>query len=213
MRTVVGVFPSRPEAEHVVRDLYAVGVPSDEVTLADSTRAEGHEWSQRNLAACGGLSAGWFMAWMIPIVARRTFPGAAAFGALVGGIAGLAAGFVALLAWPVHPILYGNAPLTVIAAAAVGMTFGAILAGVYSMGVTHEEIPLREEAVREHGVVVAAHVDTPRAASALQVMTDHGARNLRVDADAWKASGWHGTVLPDEPYPSDSTVRKHQPHG
>jgi hypothetical protein len=40
-------------------------------------------------------------------------------------------------------------------------------------------------------------------------MEEHGARALRTDTDAWKASGWSGTVVPDEPYPSDSTVRKH----
>jgi len=210
MTTVVGVFHSKADAEHVVKHLYAAGVPSDEVTVAEAKRAEGHEWSQRNLAACGGLSAGWFMAWMIPLVAKRTFAAAAGFGAMIGGAAGLLGGLVALMASPEHPIFFGSAALTVIAAVAIGSAFGAVLAGIYNMGVSHEEIPLQEEAARAHGVVVAAHVDVPRARQALELMREHGARELREDADAWKASGW-SALVPDEPYPSDSAIRKHVP--
>jgi uncharacterized membrane protein len=98
---------------------------------------------------------------------------------------------------------------TVFAGVAVGAIFGALTAGMYNMGVTHEEIPLRAEAEREHGVVVAAHVDVATAPAAYKVMEEHGARALRADLDAWKASGWTGTAVPDEPYPSDSTIRRH----
>lgn len=211
MRTVVGVFPSRADADHVVHHLHNVGVPSDDITVADADKADHREWSERNLAACGGLSAGWFMAWLIPLVANRSFPAAAAFGAAVGGTAGLIAGSFSLTVRPGNPILFGSALLTVIAAVAIGMIFGTLIAGVYNMGVSHEEIALQEEASREHGVVVAAHVDEHREAEAVKLMTEHGASNLRDDIDAWKASGWAGTYIPDEPYPSCSTIRKHEP--
>ena len=204
MRTVVGVFPSRADAEHVVEHLIHTGVPSDDVIVADAITANGHEWSERNLAACGGLSAGWFMAWMIPLVAKRTFPAATAFGASIGGTAGFIAGLIA-----VGIGSQVNALITLLAVVALGAIFGGLIAGMYSLGVSHEEIPLQAEAVREHGVVVAAHVDTPTAAAVYKVMQEHGARALRADLDAWKASGWSGTYVPDEPYPSDSTFRRH----
>lgn len=209
MRTVVGVFPSRAEADDVVRELYKVGVPSDDVTVADSVSAQGHEWSDRNLAACGGLSFGWLISWLIPIVAKRGFSGAASFGAALGAGAGLLVGWTAVSVAGGNPLVGGSIALTVLAAAAIGLAFGAIIAGMYNMGVSHEEVPLQDEALRENGIVVAAHVDVPRAAHAFRVMTDHGGRSLRADIDAWKASGWSGTYIPDEPYPSDSTVRRH----
>lgn len=208
MRTVVGVFPSRAEAEHVVKHLVEVGVPSDDITVADSVKADHREWSERNLAACGGLSAGWFMAWTIPLVAKRNVPGAAAFGGAIGAAAGVVAGFLALAARGGNP-MYGSSLLTVLAPVAIGAFFGALIAGMYNKGVTHEEVPLQEEAVRENGVVVAAHVDAPRATHAFDIMSEHGARALREDIDAWKASGWTGTFVPDTPYPSDSTVCRH----
>jgi hypothetical protein len=204
MRTVVGVFPNRADADHVVDHLIHVGVPPDDVTVADAIAANGHEWSERNLAACGGLSMGWFMAWMIPMLTKRTFPGATAFGAATGAVGGAIAGLFAIgIGSP------ASAALTMFLGIATGVGFGALIAGIYNMGVTHEEIPLQAEAAREHGVVVAAHVDLPRADATYTLMQEHGARALRADADAWKASGWSGTAVPDEPYPSDSTVRRH----
>lgn len=210
MRTLVGVFPSRADAEHVVGHLYAAGIPSDDISVADGVKAEGHEWSQRNLAACGGLSFGWFMAWLIPIVAKRGFGAATAFGAEVGGAAGLICGLVALAVRGGNPIVFGSELLTLLAAVAVGVAFGGLIAGMYNMGVSHEEVALQDEAVREHGVVVSAHVDAARTAEAIKVMTEHGARNLRADTDVWKATGWNGPHIADEPYPSDSSIRKHE---
>lgn len=204
MRTVVGVFSDRAETDHVVRHLIEVGVPSDDVTVADAVWAEGHEWSDRNLAACGGLSMGWFMAWMIPLLTKRNFRGATAFGAGIGGVIGFIAALFAL--WIGSP---AGATVTMLAGVATGVVFGGLIAGMYSLGVTHEEIPLQAEAAREHGVVVAAHVDKPTAEVTYRVMEEHGARALRTDVDAWKASGWGGTIVPDEPYPSDSTIRRH----
>jgi len=194
----------------VARDLNAVGIPADEVSIADGEAAEGHEWSQRNLAAVGGLSAGWFIAGLIPLVAKTSFSGAVTLGASIGGAAGFLAGMVALAIRGGNPIIAGSGMATAFAAVAIGAAFGALIAGMYNMGVSHEEIPLVKEAVREHGVVVAAHVDAPRAPDAFRVMTEHGARNLRADADAWTASGWTGPHIQDEPYPSDSTIRKHE---
>ncbi len=204
MRTVVGVFSNEEEAKHVIDHLIEAGVPSDDVAVADAVKAEGHEYSERNLAACGGMAPGWFMAWLVPLVAKRTFPAAVAFGAAVGGATGFLAGLVALRAG--SP---ASALVTLLAGAAVGAIFGAVIAGTYNMGVTHEEIALKDEAAREQGVVVAAHVDKVTADTAYRVMDEHGARALRVEADVWKATGWSGTVVPDEPYPSDSTIRKH----
>jgi hypothetical protein len=204
MRTVVGVFSNEDEAKHVVDHLIEAGVPSDDVAVADALRAEGHEYSERNLAACGGMAPGWFMAWLVPLVAKRTFPAAVAFGAATGGATGFLAGLIALRAGSPASVL-----VTLLAGVAVGAIFGAVIAGTYNMGVTHEEIALKDEAAREQGVVVAAHVDKVTADAAYQLMQEHGARALRADIDVWKATGWTGTVVPDEPYPSDSTIRKH----
>lgn len=211
MRTVVGVFPSREEADRVSHDLKAIGIPSDDVSIADGTGGDRREWSQRNIAACTGASYGWFVAGLIPLVAERSRLAATGIGAAVGGAVGVAAGFIALAIRGGAPLVAGSQAATVFAALAIGAAFGAAIAELYSMGVSHEDIPLDNEAVREHGIVVAAHVDPPRAPEVLRVMNEHDARKLRDDADAWSASGWKGEHITEEPYPSDSTFRSHQP--
>lgn len=205
MRTVVGVFPSRTEAEQVSRDLNAIGISVDEVTVADSTSAEDHEWSRRNLAAVGGSSFGWFIAGLIPMVAKRGRAAATGLGAAFGAGAGLVAGAIAMA------IRGGDPAIIVGSTVVVGAFAGGMIARVYNMGVSHEGIPLTDEANREHGVVVAAHVDESHGPDAVRVMNDHGARNTRLEDDAWLASGWTGAHPVEKPYPSDSSVRSHVP--
>jgi hypothetical protein len=211
MRTVVGVFPSREEAEHLAHDLKELGIPEDEVIIADSAGADNHEWSSRNLAACGGMAFGWFIAGLIPVMAERSRVAATLIGASVGSIAGLIGGLAVLVMRGGIP-LFGGSPITMaLSVLATGALGGGLIAAVYSMGVSHEGKPLVVEAAREHGVVVAAHVDVPREPEILRVMNEHGARNSRAGADAWRASGWTGTHATEEPYPSDSSFISHRP--
>jgi hypothetical protein len=211
MTTVVGVFPSQEEADRVARDLHSLGIPADDVSIADGTGKDRREWSQRNISACTGASYGWFIAGLIPLIAERSRAAATGIGAAIGGLAGIVAGLVALAIRGGVPIDAGGPVATVFATLAIGAAFGGVIAAIYSAGVSHEDIPLDNEAVREHGIVVAAHVDPPRAPKALSVMNVHGARNLRFGADAWSASGWTAAHVKEEPYPSDSSVRSHQP--
>lgn len=211
MRTVVGVFPSMTEANLVAHDLNAIGIPADEVSIADGASASSHEWSQRNVAAMGGAAFGWFLAALIPVVAERGRSAATGFGASVGAVAGLVAGMAALAVRAGEPIIAGSAIVTVLVALAIGATAGGLIAGMYSLGVSHEGIPLSDEAVREHGVVVAAHVFEAREPDALRIMKEHGARKARGGNDAWSASGWTGAHGIEKPYPSDSSVRSHEP--
>jgi hypothetical protein len=210
MRTVVGVFPSRAEAEQVARDLQSLGISPDDLSIADGAGAENHEWSSRNIAAAGGLAFGWFAAGLIPAVAEQSPAGATGFGAAVGCIGGLVAGLVALIIRHGAPFVADSAIVTALTTMVIGAVGGGLIAGMYRMGVSHEGTPLFAEALREHGVVVAAHVDIPREQDALRVMNEHGARNVRADADAWLASGWDGGCPIEMPYPSDSSVRSHQ---
>ena len=93
------------------------------------------------------------------------------------------------------------------------MIFFAVFAGfaaeTYSSGFPWQGEALCEEAVREHGVVVAVHVDQAREPDAVRIMNEHGARNEHADADVWLASGWKGQPIDDEPYPSDSSLVSH----
>ncbi len=210
MRTVVAVFPSREEAEHVAKHLKAIGIPTDDVSIASADRhdrTEG-EWSRRNIAASAASGWGWFLAGLIPLIAERTKTAASLVGAALGGGAGLIIGLIAAVARGL-PITGGTSIGTTLLAMIFLAVFAGFAAETYASGVSHESEALYEEAVREHGVVLAVHVEQAKEPEAARLMNEHGARLEHAGADAWLASGWKGRYSNDEPYPSDSTFVSH----
>jgi hypothetical protein len=212
VRTVAGVFPSEMEAEKAAGGLRALGIAPDEVIVADG---EGHSGkslmsAQRNMAAAAASGAGWFLAGMIPVViSQRSAAAGGAVGALVGAIFGAIGGLIVHAA-PASLFAAINVFAVVPGAALIGAIAGGLVAWVYSLGVSREGVALRAEAVREHGVVVAAHVTESAEQAAIGVMTEHGAARLRADADAWLASGWTAPHPHEHEYPSDSSIRCHE---
>jgi hypothetical protein len=75
------------------------------------------------------------------------------------------------------------------------------------MGISHEEAPLYEEAVRRGAVMVAARIDDRLEEEAVAALKRHGARDLRDEADTWSRSGWSGPAHDPHPYVSDSSKR------
>jgi hypothetical protein len=211
MRTVVGVFATRQEADAVLRDLNAIGIPPDEVSIAEGPGGKDHEkeWSRRNISAAAASTFGWMFAGLIPHVAESSLSGATALGAGVGAAGGILAGvaFAALqlrtVGGPDHTFMAALTGLCI-----AGMC-GGFAAAFYNMGVSHERLALEREAEVDHGVVVAAHVIETREPDAVRVMNEHHARKTGAGADAWMASGWTGAHPIEEPYPSDSEYRAH----
>ena len=218
MRTVVAVLPSIAEAEQVAHDLRAIGIPNEEVSIAGGAEEKDRQkcakegaWSRRNIAAAAASGFGWFIAGLIPLIAERTRAGASLVGAALGGSAGLIMGLLAFTLRGGASLPVASAIATILIPPVVGAVGAAFIARLYNTGVSHESDALCAEAIREHGVVVAAHVDESREPEAVQVLNAHGARNAHAAADAWLASGWIGKHTRDEPYPSDSSFRSHEP--
>ncbi|HWE51577.1 MAG TPA: hypothetical protein VG273_17425 [Bryobacteraceae bacterium] len=211
MRTVVGVFASREEANGVLRDLNAIGIPPDEVAIAEGSESKDHEkeWSRRNLSAAAASAFGWMFAGFIPEVAERDLPGATAFGATIGAVGGALSG-LAFNAIRVNSVGATSEPIV---SALVGLVIagglGGLAAAYYNMGVSHERVALEHKAEVDHGVIVAAHVIDEREPDAVKVMNAHHATKTRADADPWLASGWTGAHPTETPYPSDSEYKEH----
>jgi hypothetical protein len=211
MRTVVGVFASREEANAVLRDFNAIGIPPDDVAIAEAGQFSDHEkeWSSRNLSAAAASAWGWMFAGLIPEIAERDLPGATAFGAAIGAIGGAISGLAFNLI-RVNSVGATSVPLTsALVGLLIGGTFGGLASAYYNMGVSHERLALEHEAEVDRGVIVSAHVIDEREPEAFKVMNAHHARKTRADADSWLASGWTGAHPVETPYPSDSEYKAH----
>ena len=95
--------------------------------------------------------------------------------------------------------------LTVLTGLGVGAAAGGLLGAFQNMGISHDEAHLYEEAVRRGRIFVAAQVNDPMEAEVARVMEEHGARDIHHEASEWRATGW------THPYPSDSSIRAHEP--
>jgi hypothetical protein len=190
MRTVVAVLPSIGDAQHVAHHLEELGVSPKDVSIVAGPDADAHELKLVERA-------------------RRTNGAAAATGAVRGAIVGLVIGFAMLSVPGVGPFLNGDFTATLAAAVAIVMIAGTLIGLCWNMGLSHEEAPLYEEALREKGTVVAAHIAPEREASAVAMLQAHSARAVHAAEDAWAASGCCGGCHNEHTYPCDSTVTAH----
>jgi len=187
VRTVAGVFATISEAEKVARDLEHLGIPNDSISIIAGNDARRHDEYLEKVKN-----------------ATITNAAAAASGASFGGGMGIVATLVALSIPGVGPILALGPLLTIAAGLSVGAAAGGLIGVFRNMGIDHEDAPLYEEAVRRGAVIVAAQVGEPLDQEALRVMNRYGARDLRDEADTWRAAGWS----PDpHPYADDDSIR------
>jgi hypothetical protein len=153
-RMVIGVFDRREEAEATVRDLERLGYPSEDVSLVmqqpGSPAEIGTSATEANKGMATGLTAG----------------------AIIGGIAGLAA-----LAIPGVGAILAAGPLAAALGAMTGASLGGLVGAFSGLGVPKEEAIAFDEAVRAGGVVVAVKTsDRDAEGRARDIMEQHGVR-------------------------------------
>ncbi|HVW86453.1 MAG TPA: hypothetical protein VHB50_17325 [Bryobacteraceae bacterium] len=185
---MAAVLSSMSEAEHVARHLENLGIPREDINIIAGNEANRHD------------------EYMKEVKRESTTTGAAAAsGASFGGGVGILAGLAALAIPGVGPIIAGGAMATVFTGMGIGAAAGGLVGVFKNMGISHDEAGLYEEAVRRGHIFVSAHVTDPMETEVRRIMEEHGARDVRADAEQWRASGW------THPNPSDSSIRAHEP--
>ncbi len=186
MRTVAGVLPGVAEAWFVVHKIESLGIPRNEINVVpeamDKQEIRKVERSKRSdaAAACVGAVRG------------------AGFGLLLGGLVLVLPG--------VRAFVFGSAILTLCATALVGAVITSVMVMMENMGQSHEEAALHDEAVREGGVVVAAHVSEETEPEVLTTLWNNGARHVQAVADVSRF-GLASEYRYEHPYPCDSAVK------
>lgn len=131
----------------------------------------------------------------------------AASDASLGGGVGIVAMLVAFAIPGVGPIVALGPLLTVLGAMGIGAAAGGLIGALHNMGISHEEAPLYEEAVRRGAIMLAARIDDQLEEDAVAALKRHGAREVRDEADTWGHSGWSGPAHDPHPYVSDSAKK------
>jgi len=188
MKTVAAVFPSLESAQRATRHLENLGIPPEDISVVaggdDSLReAYMHEAKLEE----GGTGR------------------AAAIGASVGGGVAVAASLIALAIPGVGPVIAGGALAAILTTTGIGAAGGGLIGAFINLGISHDDAHLYEEALRRGAVCVAVHVDDPMEETVALVLVHHGASGINDQAEIWRKDGW------THPYPSDSSIRWHEP--
>lgn len=153
-RTVVGVFDDRGHAQAAASDLKSAGFRSDDISVVMRQQGAVPERGAGETKAEEGTVVG------------------ASVGAVLGGIAGLAA-----LAIPgIGPILAAG-PIAAALGALTGGALGGLIGSFSGLGIPTEHAKRYDAAVRDGGVVIAVRAENNSAAErASHILAQHGVR-------------------------------------
>jgi uncharacterized membrane protein len=190
MKTVAALFPSLNEAGRAYEKLGQIGIPRESISLIagnDNKRHDEYLKAARKASTSTAEAA----------VSNASF----------GGGVGIVAMLIALSIPGVGPIVALGPLLTVLAGLGIGAATGGLIGALHNMGISHEEAPLYEEAVRRGAVIVVAKVDEQFEDEAVDAMKQNGGRDIRDESDTWGHGGWSGPAHDPHPYVSDSSKR------
>lgn len=189
MTNIVAVFPTLAMAERALMDVHAQGIPKEAIHLIAGNDKKQHDryLERAKEQAEGTGSAAWS-------------------GASFGGGVGIVASLIALAIPGVGPIIAAGPMATVLTGLGIGAAGGGVLGVFKNMGMSHEEAPLYEEAVRRGSILAIVQVDEQRADEIRRLMELRGARDVRDEADTWARDGWSGPKADPHPFPSDDTI-------
>lgn len=161
LKTVIGLFNSRDQAEKAVSELRGRGFHQEiSILAADKSKAgddaERYNQPGRPAAGGGGLSSGVIT------------------GGALGGLAGLAMGAGALAIPGIGPIIAAGP----IAALLSGAATGGVAGGLIDWGIPADRGKFYEGKVKEGSILASVRADEKKALEAAQILRQNGARDV-----------------------------------
>jgi len=180
--TVSGLFDTPADATAAVRDLQALGIARDDISVVASNVGPDDEAS--DVAVDAGAGAG--------------------LGAAFGGLGGLLAGLGIVAIPGVGPVVAAGWLIATAAGAAAGAVVGGAAGGIVGAltdsGVPERDAHVYAEGVRRGGTLVTARVVDEKADLARGVLHDARAVDLERRRADYETGGWT-SFDPDAPLP------------
>jgi len=158
MKTVLGVFKSRDQAEMAVNELRSHGYENDISIVAKEEQGGGNRDGNSRWTGGDSVADG------------------AATGGVLGGLAGLAMGAGALAIPGIGPIIAAGP----IAGLLSGAATGGIAGGLIDWGIPREDASTYENEVKSGNIVAAVKCSDDKAEQCQQILKNHGATNVKV---------------------------------
>ena len=157
VKSVIGVFNSRENAEQAVNSLRSQGFTTEEINIVSKNKnrqGQGEEYFEDDITD-GALTGG-----------------------TLGGIGGLLLGAGALAIPGVGPVIAAGP----IAAALSGAVAGGITGGLIDWGIPAEAGKRYEQQVAQGGILAVIRSDAAKSNQAAQVLRQNGAKDVEIHA-------------------------------
>jgi hypothetical protein len=175
MKTVLGIFADKAQADTTVDSLEKHGYKSDEVSVIMKERAsEVHDHGDVGTDVAGGTASG------------------ATTGAVLGGIAGLLVGIGAIAIPGIGAILVGGpiaaalgltgAAATTVTGAVTGALAGGLVGALVSLGLSEEDAQEYQRQIESGAILVAVPVHENNENEVRDLMEENGATTVRTVA-------------------------------
>ncbi len=163
MKTVVGVFKSRNQAEKAVRELKENGFGDNEISIVAKDGKEARGGGATQVGREAGV--GW---------GGDDIGEGVTFGGGLGGLAGLLAGAGALAIPGIGPIVAAGP----IAGALSGAVTGGVAGGLLDFGIPEERGRHFEERVRQGDILALVRSDDQKVSDASMIFRQNGAQDV-----------------------------------
>jgi hypothetical protein len=173
-QTISALFDQYSDAAAAVRELEAIGVPHEDISMVASDLERRHGDEPSATAADAGAGAG--------------------IGAVVGGAGGLLAGLGMMAIPGVGPVVAAGWLAATAAGAAVGAAAGGAAGGLIGAltegGVPEQEAHVYAEGIRRGGTLVTARVADSRLAPANEVLRRFNPVDIGARGALYREGGW-----------------------
>ena len=182
MSTITHLYDSYPEAERVVGELEAAGVPHDDISIVGRNAATSSTTGHVTDTAHTGAGAG------------------ASLGTVIGGGAGLLAGIGALAIPGIGPVVAAGWLIATVTGAGAGAAAGGLLGSLTGAGVPEQDAHVYAEGVRRGGTLVSVRT-IPANVEQVRSILAGGAVDVAHRRTAYEQEGWtaHDPAAADYP--------------
>jgi len=181
-KTTMALYEDAKTAQDVVQELVDAGFSRDQISMI-ANNAEGHYTVNADADDV-------------------TADEGAGFGAVVGGLLGLATALIP----GIGPVVAAG-PLAALVMTGVGATAGAVTGGITAslvdFGVPEDEASSYAEALRRGSTLVSVTTEEENIPRAEEIMNRHQAIDLDERTNMWRESGWQGHEVDAMPYTAD----------
>jgi hypothetical protein len=179
--TITALYDFREDGQRVVRDLLAMGIDREDVSMVINDAAGEYKHYH-----------------------GRDFPDEAAD---MSGLRSLVVGLAALDIPGIGPVLAAGPIASALIAGGIGAGVGAVAGGLVGalvdLGLSEEEAGYYAEGVRRGGTLLVATTTENMSNRVMDVMDRHNAVDIEERATAWRESGWAGYDPDARPYSID----------